>query len=392
MNLFRVKNFGPIQDVSIDIGDLTIIVGPQASGKSLFLELFKFILDRRHILSTLKKYNYILDKNNASGLIEDYFGEGLGSIINRETKAECAGKLFGLDTVLNTINSEKSLNNAQETVFYVPAQRIMSISDGRPKNFMEFDLSSPYVLRIFSETLRVFIQGGLGNPDVIFPMRTRLKGAMKQSFNESIFHDGRVIIDKMSGQRKMKLNVDGMNIPFMAWSAGQKEFMPLLLAIYCLSGPPTAIINKSNYKYVVIEEPEMGLHPKAIESVLLEIIELMQMGYKVIISTHSTTPLEFAWVVNALKNNLDTNIRAALSELFDIKPTSTAAQLFDGLRERVINTYYFSSNNKTSKVLSKDISSLDAGSDNSDISDWGGLSLFAGKSANVVYKYGKDEI
>lgn len=40
---------------------------------------------------------------------------------------------------------------------------------------MEFDITTPYVLRVFSETLRVFIQGGLGNPDTIFPMRNRLK-------------------------------------------------------------------------------------------------------------------------------------------------------------------------------------------------------------------------
>lgn len=62
----------------------------------------------------------------------------------------------------------------------------------------------------------------------------------------------------------------------MAWSAGQKEFMPLLLGIYCLSGPPTQVVNREDYEWVIIEEPEMGLHPQAIQSVLLEIIELIK--------------------------------------------------------------------------------------------------------------------
>ena len=52
--MFRVRNFGPIENVEVDFGDLTIIVGPQANGKSLFLELFKLVQDKRHILTTLK--------------------------------------------------------------------------------------------------------------------------------------------------------------------------------------------------------------------------------------------------------------------------------------------------------------------------------------------------
>ena len=109
---------------------------------------------------------------------------------------------------------------------------------------MEFDISTPYTLRIFSETLRVFVQGGLGNPETIFPMRTRLKGKLKESINDTIFHDAQVVIDQSSGQRKMKLQVGNTRLPFMTWSAGQKEFMPLLLAIYCLSGPPTPVLKK----------------------------------------------------------------------------------------------------------------------------------------------------
>ena len=391
MSTFVVNNFGPIEKVDVDLGDLTIIVGPQASGKSLFLELFKFVLDRKHILSTLKRYNYILSKSNAKNLIEDYFGEGLGDIFNNQTSVIWNDKSFDLSSVVNLLKSEKSLDNATESVFYIPAQRILGMSDGRPKNFMEFDISTPYVLRVFSETLRVFVQGGLGNPDVIFPMKTRLKTVMKRSFSDSIFHQGNVVIDQSSGQRRMKLNIDGLNIPFMAWSAGQKEFMPLLLAIYCLSGPPTTIINKSSYKWVVIEEPEMGLHPKAIQSVLLEMIELMQMGYKIILSTHSTTPLEFAWAVNAIKDNPEANIRKAMSELFGIKENTNAASIFDDLRNKSICTYYFSSKTQGGKVTSQDISSLDAGSLDPDVADWGGLSLFSGKSADIVYKYGKEE-
>ena len=39
MNELKVENFGPIGKAHVEFGDLTILVGAQASGKSLFLEL-----------------------------------------------------------------------------------------------------------------------------------------------------------------------------------------------------------------------------------------------------------------------------------------------------------------------------------------------------------------
>ena len=380
MDKLNISNFGPIKEANVAFGDLTFIVGPQATGKSLFLELLKLIIDKNHIIPTLKKYNYILSKNDARNIIECYFGEGMSTLFRHNTSVDFNGKVFEAKELL------KSTKSFPERVFYVPAQRILSMSDGRPKNFMEFDISTPYPLRSFSETLRVFMQSGLGNPDVIFPMKTRLKGATKKSINETIFHDAKVVIDQNSGQRKMKLDVDGMRIPFMAWSAGQKEFMPLLLAFYCLVGPPSQVTNQGDYKWAIIEEPEMGLHPKAIESVLIEIIELMKMNYKVVVSTHSTTFLDFAWTFNSIKKNDDQTVKKALGELFRMQKNTTVLNLFDEIKERTIKTYYSAKSNADGVVFT-DISSLDACDDNLDISEWGGLSSFAGRASEVVSKY-----
>lgn len=375
---FSIKDFGPIKQADIEFGDLTVLIGPQASGKSLLLELFKLVKDKSHVTSTLKKYNYILNKTDNMPFLEYYFGEGMSQLVGECTHLEFNGAKVSLQATLGKENAE--------SVFYIPAQRILSISDGRPKNFMEFDITTPYVLRIFSETLRVFVQGGLGNPDTIFPMRNRLKGSMRASIDKTIFHGGKVVIDQSAGQRKMKLKVGGANLPFMTWSAGQKEFMPLLLAMYCLSGPPTSVVNKDGYKWVVIEEPEMGLHPKAIETVILQIIELMQNGYKVIISTHSTTFLEFAWALGMLRNLSASKLRKAMCELFSVDVHDTTASLFKDLNKKEVRAYFLSSEGGEG-VVSSDISSLDVESDKDFIADWGGLSFFAGKASEVVGKY-----
>lgn len=382
MDKLKINNFGPIKAVDVDFGDLTILIGPQASGKSLFLELFKLIQDKTYVTETLRRYNYILSKSDANLFLDYYFGEGLHTLFRDDTEIEAFGKMFSTKDLLKL---PKANLQYKESVFYVPAQRILGISDGRPKNFMEFDSSAPFVLKNFSEILRVFIQSGLGNPDVIFPMKSRLKGAVRESIDKSVFHGARVIVDQSTGQRKMKLHIGDTNLPFMTWSAGQKEFMPLLLAMYCLSGPPTSVINKENYKWVIIEEPEMGLHPRAIETVILEIIELMQSGYKVIVSTHSPTLLEFAWVYESLKKLSSEQLKTALCELFDIKKESTTARIFDGLQGKISKAYFFASSREG--VESTDISSLDVGDENPMIAEWGGLSAFSSRASEVVSKY-----
>jgi len=383
MNNFKISNFGPLGNVDIDFGDLTIFVGPQASGKSIALETLKLVVDRDSIIENLDRYNYIID-HNIDKILNVYYGDGMASIWKENTSI----KYDGFDFTKEQIPLKHK--SGIETLFYVPAQRILSIADGRPKNFMEFDSSSPYIHRIFSETLRLFMQNGLGSSNTIFPTDICLEGHLMKSFNDSIFHNAKVVMEELSGQKKMLLHVDNVNIPFMSWSAGQKEFMPLLMAFYCLSGSPSKVIRKEKYKYVVIEEPEMGLHPRAIISVILQIIELMQVGgYKIIISTHSPIFLEFAWAFNLLKNS--SKKYEGLQELFNIPEGSSVREMLAGLFEKNIKTYYFKQIGN-GKVDSVDISSLDAGDADTIVSEWGGLSAFATKSSEVVSKYLNDEI
>lgn len=374
----NISHFGPIKEAHLSFGDFTILIGAQASGKSLCLQLLKLLLDKRYVAATMDKYNYVIAKN-PDNVLNFYFGDGLAKMWTDDTVIT-----DGINTYKKSGLLGKGNPDAQEQLFYIPAQRIISISDGRPKNFMEYDSSTPFVLRQFSETLRMFFQYGLNGSKVVFPIGYRLKSGVKTSLQKSIFHDGRVTIDDRSGQKKMQLSVGEMNIPFMAWSAGQKEFMPLLMAFYCLSGPPQNVIDRSMYRYVVLEEPEMGLHPRAIQSVLLQTLELVQNGYKVILSTHSQVLLEFVWAFNTIK---DCNATVAqkerlLQRMFGVERYESIGNMLEGIFEKDINTYYFA--DKGEGVTAVDISSLDVSSEDTDISEWGGLSQFSGRTSDIV--------
>ena len=148
--------------------------------------------------------------------------------------------------------------------------------------------------------------------------------------------------------------------------------------------PPGAISKKDTITVVIIEEPEMGLHPQAIKSILLQVIDLMGRGYKVIISTHSPVFLEFAWAFKFLKKSGTADYKNFM-ELFDIKSgPPSLINMFKKLTDKKINSYYFDRINNS--VTVKDITSLDAGSEDEAISEWGGLSSFSSKASSIVSK------
>ena len=378
-----VKNFGPIQEANIEMGDLTILIGAQASGKSLFLQMFKLIKDRCAILKALDNYGFVVN-NKLENLLNRYLGEGLSSMWTEDSEFILNDKTY----TRKCFESSSSLkNNPADKVFYIPAQRILSIADGRPKYFMEFSENDPFVLRKFSDTLRLLIQNGLGDSGVLYPLPNRLKSTIKQMYDKAIFHGGKVVFDEKGGQRKIAMNVENMHLPLMTWSAGQKEFMPLLMAFYCLSGPPQNVVNRKEYEYIILEEPEMGLHPLAIQTIILQMIEFIHDGYKVVVSTHSPVLLEFVWAYNYLKNIPEEKRVGALCEVFGIQSSKkNNFNFLNDVYEKDIKTYYFS-RETSGKVQAKDISSLDVYSEDVAINEWGGLTQFSSKANGVVSKY-----
>ena len=379
MNNLTIKSLGPIKEANITFGDLTILVGPQASGKSIALQLIKLIIDKKKIRTITEQYGFVWGINEEE-ILNRYFGEGMAAIWNSETKVKFDNKTYTSKYLLAKRQDLFSRLEGEQ-LFYIPAQRIVSLQNGWPRFFTDYEDSVPYVLRDFSETLRLLCEENLNNRQFsYFSEKNGLKQELRTSFDKSIFHGGKVVTDRI-GKKRFKLEIGKSSIPFMAWSAGQKEFMPLLLSFQYLC--PNGIRNNKvhHIKYVIIEEPEMGLHPQAIQSVLLQVLDLMSRGYQVIISTHSPIVLEFAWAMEYLKKNSADYKSLAL--LFNLKSISTGIRIvLSKALDSKIKTYFFDRNN--TKVIVRDISSLDAGSNDEGISEWGGLASFNSRAIDIV--------
>ncbi len=374
MKNLKLTSLGQIREADISFGDLTVFVGEQASGKSILLQLMKLILDAGDITQTLKKHGFDWEKK-AENFLSLYFGEGMETIWNKdETKVT-------VDKVDFTPRKALSRRKKSDNLFLIPAHRVVTLKDGWPRAFTDYATSDPYVVKEFSEELRLLMETGLGSgKGPIFPQVGRMNKTLRDAIGKSIFGDAEIRLDRFGLRKRIVLDIAGTQLPFMTWSTGQREFAPLLLGLYWLM-PSGKIQKKDNINWVIIEEPEMGLHPQAISALLLIFLELLRRGYKVVVSTHSSQILELIWAIRfiAKSNSAPTRLR----QLLDLNANAYSKDLTETiLNEKTFKTYYFS--RQESVVSVKDISTLDAEDPDEAVSDWGGLTLFSTKSADIV--------
>ncbi len=332
---FRLNNFGPIKSAEVEFGDLTFVVGPQASGKSFLLQAWKLYNDVSYIKKAFKFFsqNYGSDQD----LVKLYYGM-------------FRGDLGGVSFLENSAMSEN--------VYYIPAQRALCIYDGRPKTFAEYATETPFVVKQFSDRLNVLFQNGDSMLSNI-------------SYPSSIYHNGRIYIDKSSlGKSELRMKIDGVDIPNSSWSAGQREYTPLNMALYDLQ------TSTQKPEYVVIEEPEMGLHTKAVVDLLHEVANLMQMGFKVIISTHSQVIMDFAWGLYNLRTSSESDFVNYMCQTINCNDEAVALSLHNKLPN--VRTYYINNG------ISKEITSLDPSCEDTDVSECGGLGSFNYNICNSV--------
>ena len=374
MERIKITSLGQIAEADISFGDLTVFVGEQASGKSILLQLVKLILDAGDITQTLKKHGFDWQKKVENFLFL-YFGEGMQRIWSQEETT------VTVDRTDFTPQNALSRRKKDENLFLIPAHRVVTLKDGWPRAFTDYATSDPYVVKEFSEELRLLMEKGLGSGEgAIFPQKGRMNKTLRDAIGKSIFGEAEVKLDRSGLRKRIVLEVEGTQLPFMTWSTGQREFTPLLLGLYWLM-PAGKARKKNNINWVVIEEPEMGLHPQAISALLLIFLELLRLGYKVIVSTHSSQVLELVWAIKHIAKSKSAPTR--LRQLLDLGANAYSKDLTGKiLDEKTFKTYYFSRQDKTVNV--KDISTLDAEDPDEAVSDWGGLTLFSTKSADVV--------
>jgi hypothetical protein len=373
----EVSSFAQLREAKVTFGDLTLLVGPQATGKSLVLQLLKLAVDSSRLAGTLRQRGF--GWSSRRDFCAVYFGEGMEEAWREETSVRFSGKPVPAPPPRSSSDPPR--------LFYIPAHRTLSIAEGWPAGFRSYKPDTPFVVRDFSERLLDLLttRGGTeGN--VVFPLRRRLKQGFREVIDEAVFHGGQLKLLSDGPRRQFKL-VYGeagasprADIAYMAWTAGQREFIPLLLGIYHLV-PLGARRRVEPIRWVVIEEPEMGLHARAVQAVMLLILELMDRGYRVAISTHSPAILELVWALRELQAR-KADPRRAMS-IFGVEG---ARWDIDKLAQRTLRRQFkvFYLRYDGASVVSRDISTLDPGADDIDERTWGDLLTVSERANEAV--------
>ena len=372
MNRLRARNVGPVTEADIRFGDLTVFVGPQATGKSIFLQLLKLLVDRPAIHRTMKAFG--IPAPDPERFFDLYFGEGMSSIWSKNSELIRGQEQTPTD--LATYARAGSSRQPQR-MFYIPAQRVMSLRDGMTRPFNDYRSGDPYVLRHFSQELHEVVQNEVGPDDVVFPRAQRLSKPLRQPIIDHIFGGFGLRTDSSTFQRRLVLQLEsGAPLPYLVWSAGQREFVPLLLGLYWLM-PPSKVARREYLEWVVIEEPEMGLHPDGIGAVLGLVLELRRRGYRVCLSTHSPHVLDIVWALRLFQRS--GGQPSDVLKLLCLNSVKRTQELAESVLEGNLKTFFFARGGEV-----RDISDLDPGAEDAAEAGWGGLTGFSSQVGDIV--------
>jgi hypothetical protein len=370
MTVLEVRDFAQIKHARIEFGDLTVLVGPQATGKSLVLQWFKAVYDIAEIYSALREAGH--DVKTPESLLDLIFGEGMSAAWRAGSTVALDGRALSLTTWTKGLKKKD-----RGRVFFIPAHRALLLAEGWPAPFIKLNADTPVVARLFSQNLYQRFSGRQAAP--LFPVSRILKEQYREQIDDAIFHGGRVELEKEGLRYRLRLAYANAHLPFMTWTAGQREFTPLLLGLYHAL-PPRKAKKLSDVDWIVIEEPEMGLHPQAIAVFMLLVLDLLWRGYRVVISTHSPLILDAVWAIRQLKEHGAS--WQLLSEAFGIGSPRAVKTVMQHALTRDYRVFFM--HHSEGVVTSQDISRLDPSSPDTAEAEWGGLSGFSSRFADAV--------
>jgi hypothetical protein len=386
-----VKNFSVIKDAELEFGKITVLIGPQSSGKSLLCKLAYFLSGEIPGLAV----ESLLDRNSWNEFLQAVNREFKRRFLTDETSwvightevlfasHEYEIRLCGHGTLL-TSEIEFSFNENFKDLYSAlarnPAKQSRNLDVSRAELrqdlFVEISLllnrkrtqSSTYIpsgRSLFSDAGASIV--ALQNPD-IDPITKRFAGliAWDSRWKIGYLTTGRGVIQdvekEMDGIAGGKVNVkdgkpyflseDGRNLPLSIQSSGTLELLPMLHVVNQLARfqehvyarataamiSPIADISKHN-SLAYLEEPESHIFPRT-QYALVKLFAWLTndpvLDFDWIITTHSPyiltafNDLIKAGHIAAERPEKASEIEKIVPRQYWIKPGDFAAYAFDG--------------------------------------------------------------
>lgn len=394
MHSIHVENFSCIQDACLKLSKLTVLIGPQASGKSLlsklvyffnnialehrgsneikksiddfkssirirFLEWFpvsawgneqfkiEYVLGNYSIRLIRTKYGGALTDNVRIWLSKDveYFHKRAFELRSRLSARISDGSSdeeywdlrSKIDNEVRLIFDKTLGNESLSSQLFIPAGRAFFTSAGKAITAFEHARMFDPVTLAFGKRLANYRdRGGFGR-SVGSGQRTR-DSALTQA---SDILGGRVVIEK--GAEFLR-TADGRLVPFGSLSSGQQELLPLLMMLDSVNIP----LPQGRRRFVFIEEPEAHLFPAAQSRIIELFAAFAQVSTQnaILLTTHSPyvlSKINNLILAGQLGSKSSPTIVAATKEIVPEEfwlppPTVTAYALQDGKAQEIIDS------------------------------------------------------
>jgi AAA domain, putative AbiEii toxin, Type IV TA system len=333
-----ISQFSCISHAEIEVSPLTIIIGPQASGKSVICKLLYFfytVISQKSfdveeykewkefsnsVVSDFKFWippsarggkKFIINfsagpielnivrtisgnragnnvKFTSSPFLEEQFSLHRSLFTKRQAKEDVKSRgdrailedAWRIDSLIRKNMNEALKDDYYNTQSFIPAGRSFFTSMG--KTIVAFDRSGlldPVTVafgRLFTGVRERWNRRTVYSTD---PAAQRRSISRRQTLAQSFF-GGEIRIE---GDKEYVTSGDGRKIPFSNLSSGQQELLPLWMTL------ESRAERRQNRQLVYVEEPEAHLFPTA-QSALVEYLLALttgDTGLSLLITTHS---------------------------------------------------------------------------------------------------------
>jgi len=307
-----IRNFGPIKEMNLDLGKVTILIGEQASGKSTVAK----------VLCICRYFSYLVEDSNE---IIDY-----RSKFSRTALREWG--LEGFETDDSTISYENEdysvvidqhpFTSGDEISFllFKPTLTAKSerfkkllelLNELKPKEF-KYSISADWFIP--SSFLTSDVKSVMNNP-FYFPTERGLQSIFSlgkqslQNLDDSLYNQF-ALLDRITKEFSSETDIEPLNIKYRNdngngfvkkenedsyyrlsnGASGYKSAIPIVLAVDFYS-----IINRK--RTFIVEEPEQNLFPVS-QKKLIDFLtkSVIKDGHQMLLTTHSP------YILSAIEN------------------------------------------------------------------------------------------
>lgn len=376
-----IQNLAQIEKADdIEIKDFNVFIGKNGTGKTYFSKLIYFLHAYKYKIRTFekvftKKLKDSFDKQEeVLFTIEDqkkFTTEFKNSLKNKFPEYIGSKKdLFkNFNFEINIEYNEFSINYHSDLKVFGDYQTIMGFeyfekafgivqSNYLPAARANYMITYKYLFESQFNNVRDILLNKKGNrrfsilPEVennflsdIYKVDTKKRGCLYNLGNKiekNIFKSGKLSIRNPKHQDlptyEYKLNNTPQSIDLVSASSGVTELSPLIMYFRYK-------IEECSNELLIIDEPELSLHPEAQAKLVEILVEAVEKGLKIILVTHSP------FILEALNNHL---------QRFKIDKYSMSNEIkkFKPINPNRVSTYLFE-DHTIKNILDKDINLID---------------------------------